>query len=668
MVTVAVVTGACGGGGGRDGGDGPDVATVAFDLASPLAGATFWDLPFPSDLRLDAEGRPDVSGFPNPRGVQIVTDLGSLAAQRTGFSLMPIAYFRFTAGAPAKRVADLVPASEAILVDIDPTSPERGTTFPIVAQTLPVDAFAPDTLVAIAPRPGIVLRASTRYAVVLEHAFAPAVETPVAFASLAAGEIPPGARGAAAAALYAPLFAAITPDDALVATVFTTGDQTAVLHARSEGIRTQARAVIADLHVEPGTPATRDGFCALAGTVTFPQYQTGIPPFDAGGGTFVLDGAGIPVAQSTLAVPLRITLPTRTMPAAGWPLWQYFHGSGGASFDIVDEGPTPPPGEPVLLGQGPGAVVARHGIAAAASALPVNPERIPGASSTAYLNLSNLAAFPHTFQQGVFEQRLLLDALLGLAIEPALLASACPGVQLPAGATSHHFDPTTLTAGGHSMGGMYTNMIGAVEPRFGALTPFGAGGFWNLMILETQIVPSAPTILGGILDVDAEQLTFVHPVLGLLGLAWEIAEPGAAMSRIIRRPLAGLPARHVYEPIGLDDVFFPNDIFDAAALAYGNQQAGEVVWPETQAALATDHLDGVLPYPVTANHAAQAGAGITAVTVQYADDGIVDAHQIFRQLAAVKAQYGCFLATYIATGTPTVIAPDASCPATPARR
>ncbi|HEY5933008.1 MAG TPA: hypothetical protein VIU61_00140, partial [Kofleriaceae bacterium] len=144
------------------------------------------------------------------------------------------------------------------------------------------------------------------------------------------------------------------------------------------------------------------------------------------------------------------------------------------------------------------------------------------------------------------------------------------------------------------------------------------------------------------------------PTMALLGLGWEIAEPGVTMARLVRRPLPGFSARHVYEPIGLDDKYFPNPVFDAAALAYGNQQAGDLVWPTTQAALATDQLDGLLAYPVTGNR-----DGITAVTVQFADDGIEDSHQIHRQLDAVKYQLGCFLATYLRDGVPTIGAPSA---------
>ncbi|MEJ7596383.1 MAG: hypothetical protein WKG01_00620 [Kofleriaceae bacterium] len=449
----------------------------------------------------------------------------------------------------------------------------------------------------------------------------------------------------------------IARDEVLVATVFTTGDEIAVLRARSEAIRTAHQVVIEGLQIDTDG-ATHDGFCELVGSVTFPQFQLGTQPF-ATEGRFVLDPSGMPLAQGELTVPLRIVIPAEMMPQGGWPLWQFFHGSGGLSSDLVDDGRSATPGATPEIGEGPGAVVARRGLASISSALPVNAERLPGAGNYDYLNINNLAAFPYTFQQGVFEQRLLLDAVLALEIPQATLA-ACSGVALPTGATGHRFDPAKVTAGGHSMGGMYTNMIGAVEPRHGALTPLGAGGFWNMMILDTEIEPGARDLLGAVFGVGGENLSFVHPTLALLGLGWEIAEPGVSMARLVRRPLPGFAPRHVYEPIGLDDKFFPNAVFDAAALAYGNQQAGELVWPTTQDALATDELDGLLTYPVRGNR-----DGTTAVAVQFHDDGIEDAHQIHRQLEAVKYQYGCFLATYLRDGVPTVGTPAAATAACP---
>ena len=139
-----------------------------------------------------------------------------------------------------------------------------------------------------------------------------------------------------------------------------------------------------------------------------------------------------------------------------------------------------------------------------------------------------------------------------------------------------------------------------------------------------------------------------------MAMSWEIGEPITYMARLGHRPLTGFSPRHVYEPVGKDDTYFPIDVYDAAALAYGNQQAGTAVWPSMQGALSLVGQDGLATYPVKANR-----DGVTRVVVQFEGDGILDAHYIYRQLETVKHQYGCFLASYMRDGVPTVPAPGA---------
>ena len=631
--------------------------TAYFDLDTDLTAGSgaFWAMPFPSDVRVDANGAPDITGYPNPRNAGIITSLFSIVPEHKGWPVMSTAYFRFTNAVPPRALGDVITDGSVVLVDIDPTSNELGATYPVVALTLDRDPYVPSNLVAIAPRPGIVLRPGTQYAYVVRTAFAPGFDPAPAFAELAAGKTPSGTRAAAAATAFANLWpaldaAAIPKSDVIVATTFTTADQVARTHARSEAIRSAYHVTIDNLALVNGD--TYNGFCRLDGTVTMPQFQTGTQPFDTGG-TFMLDGNDVPQMQGTMTIPVVITLPKLAMPTSGFPLYQWFHGSGGVSSALVDNGPSLDSSDMPVPGQGPGYVVARHGIAGATSALPLNPERLPGASDYEYLNFNNLAAFPYTFQQGVFEQRLLLDALVGLHI-PAATLSGCTGISTMSTSGDYFFDPAKLVAGGQSMGGMYTNMVGAVEPRYGALVPTGAGGFWNLMILETTIVPGARALLTAELDVNDSDLTFVHPALDAIGLSWEPAEPIVSMNRISARPLPDMTARDVYEPVGQYDSYFPMDVYDAAAVSYGNEEGGTVVWPTMQGALALEHLDGLITYPIKANR-----DGHTRAVFQYMGDGIVDPHYIYRQLDAVKHQYGCFLASFLRDGVATIPAPGA---------
>ena len=146
----AAFTLSCGGGGGEP------ASTVFFDLDGPLAATTYFNLPFPSDLRLTATGKPDLAGYPNPRVAPILTNLLMSAANRSGWPMMPITYFRFTEAPPMRVPTDFIAAattSDVLIINIDPNSADRGKLTPTVAQTLTQDGFSPNFLVAVAPVP-----------------------------------------------------------------------------------------------------------------------------------------------------------------------------------------------------------------------------------------------------------------------------------------------------------------------------------------------------------------------------------------------------------------------------------------------------------------------------------------------------------------------------------
>jgi hypothetical protein len=214
------------------------------------------------------------------------------------------------------------------------------------------------------------------------------------------------------------------------------------------------------------------------------------------------------------------------------------------------------------------------------------------------------------------------------------------------------------------MGGAYTNIIGAVEPKIGAVVPAGAGGLWHRFVLDTAILDNAGELISILLGSDSE-LSFLHPAMQLPAMAWEAVEPMVYMQRLANRPLPGHPTRDIYEPVGQNDRFFDSKTFDAAALAYGNQQAGNALWPTMQEALALLGLEGFAEYPVSNNRESESGEAHTGLVVQFEGDGLQDPHVIFAQLDEVKYQYGCFFRSYLDDGVATVPAPGplgSACP------
>lgn len=639
-----------------------------FDLDADLKSA-FFDLPMPSDLRLTDKGGPDYSGFPNPNGVTLIENVRTIAQDRPGFPVIPVGYFRFEAPIPPQDSEVVIPADKAspvLLVDVDPDSDERGRLFPTVAATSEPDNYTPENLLAVAPRPGFILHPERTYAFVVLRSLGDAngdpLGVPPSLAALAdpAAGAPEGAFAAAAKTLYTPLWETldtlgIPRTDIAAATVFTTGDVVKGTFEISSAVKEKTTVEITGLALDPDDGATHERFCELHGKVLYPQYQKGTPPFDTEG-LFEIGADGLPVKQRDEEAPIAIAIPKGPMPAGGYPLLVYFHGSGGLAAQFIDRGKIFTPDGSPEKGKGPAHVLSAFGIASAGSALPVNPERLPGAGETEYLNLNNLAAMRDTFRQGVIEQRLFIEALRKLTIDPALLA-ACAGPTLPAGETAFHFSEENLLAQGQSMGGMYTNMIGSTEPRIQAVVPTGAGGFWTYFILKTSLIPNAAGAVGSLLLQTQVPLTFLHPAMHAAETGLEPADPMIYMPRLARRPLEDHPIRPIYEPVGEGDSYFPTVLYDAIALAYGHEAAGDTIWPTMQEALALDGLEGVLPYPVVDNRPSEAGGSYTGVVVQYAGDGIYDPHGIYGQLDEVKYQYGCFFDTFLKTGKAKVLAP-----------
>jgi hypothetical protein len=649
--------------------------TVVFDLtADTTQQQSYYSFPQPSDLRLNAAGAPDYSGFPRIPLITVLDSQVQLASARTGFPCVPVAYFQFTAPMPTLDADTVIPADKSspiLLVDVDPSSPERGTLIPTVATVAPTDGYIVPNVLAVAPRPGFVLAPKRMFAFVVRRELNDGSGQPLGvdptLALLAGGQTPPVARGAAAATLYAPLFAtlqqpslAIDPGDVAAATVFTTGDVVADTASLAAKVVAKYQAPITGLAVAT-TPQSGDydRFCEVVGTITLPQFQEGSAPFAATGGLFQTGSDGLPALQSMLKVPMAISLPkTKPMPAAGFPLVLYFHGSGGVSTEFVDRGPILTPNGPETPGQGPAYVLAPFGFAMAGSALPDNPERVPGAAETEYLQLGNLPSLLGTFTQGVVEQRLFLAALSKLTIPPSVVAG-CTGLTLPAGQTAFHFDPTAEFGQGQSMGGMYTNLISAVEPSIRAVVPTGAGGFWTYFILKSSLVQNAVANLALLLGLPVtDPLTFMHPALSMIETGWEAVDPMVSMPRVAKNPLPGSPARPIYEPVGTNDSYFPEVDYDAMSLAYGQKQTGTIQWQTMQDALTLEGLGGLMPYPVSQDLTSANGKTYTGVVIQYQADPItMNGHYVYAQLDQVKYQYGCFLSTMLATGKATVPAP-----------
>jgi hypothetical protein len=661
-----------------------NATVVVFDAGADLESPDhFFDFPWPSDLRLTSTGAPDLAGMPNPTTSPIFAGLVAIAQQRAGFPVVPVAWFDFTKDLSPRASTDVIPAtpgSPILLVDVDPASKTRGKLLPTIAETIAQDSYVPDGVLAVAPVPGIVLEPRHQYAFVVTTAATDLNGDALGVAPALSSALMPHDASAPLAKLFSPVppalqAAGIAVSQVAAATVFTTGDVVADLSDMSSKVLQSYKVDVTGVAVDSHVLDQNGRFCELQAQVTYPQFQVGAPPYDTGG-LFVIGSDGLPTKQGDQMAPVTLTIPKQPMPAGGFPLIVFFHGTGGLSTAIADRGTWRPEtntsqcpiGQALdtwngvtgcnTPGEGPGWVMAPRGFAMAASALPVNPQRWPAGQNSSlpeYLNINNVAATRDIFRQGVIEERLFFDALRRLTIDPATV-SACTGLSLPTGETAYHFRDAPLFAQGQSMGAMYANMISAVEPRIVAVVPTGAGGYWSYFILRSQFLPNIQGDLGLLLGIHGS-FSHLHPAMHVVEMALEPVDPIVFAPRLGREPLPGHPVRPVYEPHGQGDSFFATDVQDAMAMAYGHKEAGAMIWPTMQQGLSLEGLDGIVPYPVKNDVTSSTGAPYTGVVVQYMGDGVYDPHAIYSQLDAVKYQYGCFFQSFLATGSATVSAP-----------
>jgi hypothetical protein len=622
---------------------------VLFEI--PRAGEVsddFFRLPFPNDLRRRA-GRLDLSELPR-RGSEALgfdlVDRYARALEREGlaFGLNPTVFFRLSrppaAGQPTRSVH---------FVDLTPGAPEYGRQ--IAHRLAPAHAgryFCGAGLV-VTPATWSPLLPGHRYAVVLTRALTDAAGTAFrADLDLQAAlgpRAPSNPERREAWQSYAPLrgwlaSTRIPLEDVAGATLFSTQtiDTLAALHtAAGAGAPPRVTELVRcgegkgsscdDDRVPACAGASPDGpFIEYRGRIVLPVFQSGTPPYESEGGGIGLASDGRPQIAREEAVCFSLAVPRAEAPAAGWPLVVYSHGTG-ASFrypidaglaselasGAIDEGQTVP-----LAILGYDGVL--HGSRRGSSTRSIEE---------LVYNFANPAAARGNTLQAAIDLFALARAL------PALAARGLPLQAAPAALY------------GHSQGGTAAALAAAHEPRYGAVVLSGTGGALTPSLLgknkPVPIAPLFPFLLGDDAPVDA-----AHPVLALLQMYFDAADPLNHAGRIVSGFGEGAVSRHVLHVFGANDQYTPDVTQRHLARAAGLP----VLHP-----VALDPDPGADPptlvqAPVRANLGTPAGV-VTAVQAQYLPEGY-DGHFVSTQHPAARAAIQRMLGTYFRDGTPVV--------------
>jgi len=529
----------------------PGIAGAVQPVFDP-AGTSFYDLPFPHELRRDADGTVSIAAFPFPSN-PLVDQYRAAIEQASGFGIASGVFFKLDgaldpATLPADPEASRTPGASAFLINIDPASAGRGTRIPLWTDfRTAADAYRDPNLLTLMPVPGHVLDQGTLYAAVLtdglHDTLAAPLTTPPAIQRLEA-ETPVGAFETAALPLYQTLWQQLEGPEGLTrtrvvaATVFRTGTPAAQLVALS-----QTKARLSFRH--PAFQFDGGSFVAFAGDVKMPQYQQGTPPFStAGSGGFVFNSRGKAVVQRKEIVRVMVAVPRETasikMPVTGWPIATCMHGTGGDAFTFIADSTADR--------------LAQQGIASISFDQPLHGLR-PGTPDDFYSPLNPIAFRDNTRQS---------------AIEGLLVHRMAPRVRLRRSLFSgpSRMSKTNRMFFGHSQGATVGPLVLALAPdvRGGVLSAGGGHLLLNILTREAPLLGTltarqlVEALLGAPVDV-------FHPALHLLQMGGEPSDPLAYVDRFARNRPGG--ALSILFTHGLLDPDVPTPLNASMVIAAG---------------------------------------------------------------------------------------------------
>jgi hypothetical protein len=614
-----------------------------------LDGDKWFDHPWPSDLRIE-NGFVRLDGWPDPRNSPLLKRYrAQLKGKLAGFSPAAAGYFSFEgsldeASFPKDEKASLDPASTIQLVDTT-----SGARHPIVWKwRQPVgDYYLTTNTLSWAPAHGHPLKPKTRYAIVVTRDAkgpkgnaAPNAE----LQSLLDGKGP-------LAATWGPAIDKSGVPRAKIAhlSVFTTQDPVGELIAIAEDARAQAAPKVKEIKLEADkSTAELDRYEGIyQGS---PDYQQGTPPFLSEGGDFVFKD-GKPVKQRDFELRFKLVVPNATkcpMPAAGYPIVLYAHGTTGSWTSFINEGTADALVAKCIASMGVDQIF--HGTRPGAPALD-DPNR-DSKISLLFFNLENaLAARTNGRQSAVDEvARAYLVRSGGLDISADLSATKA----------AIKFDPARLAFMGHSQGGLNGPLFMAVDDssRGGVLSGAGSAIAYSLL-LKVKPDPSIAGLVKAFLGVTAEnadELGPLHPAMSLIQMVVDPTDPLHYYPALAKSPFAGRKPKSILMTEGVasdgsGDNYAPPRTIEAGAVAGGFPLVNPVVLdiPELT------KLDGIAPVspPIKGNAAM---GKVTVGIAQFTPMGS-DGHFVMQDVPRARAMTTLFIQSVLNDEVPSITNP-----------
>lgn len=583
----------------------PDGTYVRFDdPEEDLSG--FVSHPWPSDALVTRRGL-ELRHFPNPTESSTLDDYLEIISRETdAFGTTSAFYLGFSAPVneltlPEDRVGSLAADATIFLIEIDADSPERGRRFPMrLRYGNEASLYLEANHLILLPPYGVQLAGGTTYALIVSKNVkdldgAPIVASQHSHNAMYGGceESTPDRIFSAFASFrdYLDDDPALDEDDIAAATVFTT--QSAVPELRE--LAAVARAVPAPVPTEWETVAFHPRLDRYDAVIELAGFQEGEIPYESlgDGGELARDADGNYTVTHTERTRLGFSIPRLEMPANGWPVVLYSHGTGGSYESVFN-------GEVARL-------LAQKGIASVGYDQTLHGPRAPAGTDPeiTFFNLFNPVAARDNIRQGAADAVILTNMLEEMRIPSSVTGGA-----------EVKFDPSRIGFVGHSQGGLVGAGFAAIDERPKAYLFSGLGAILSVTLQVRKDIIDFKALFESLLSLPPDQgLDDFHPVLNLVQTFIDRADPIAYARSYLGDPPAGAN-RDFLQVEGFLDFASPargQEAFAAAAQfpnvppVHRVPPAAEFVGPAPTTA------------PAVANVPTSAGP-VTAGLIQYPDE------------------------------------------------
>jgi hypothetical protein len=610
--------------------DDPGPARAIFVL--PTATSAFFDLPWPTDLRRDAMGHPDLTGFVNPHSALLDRYIAAIEARQVGFALNGSTYFRFSRAVDETTLpTDLAGSTDAMssvyLLDVDPRSTTLGQRLPITVRYQHLaTVYWPDRTIGVRPPDGMPLEGGHTYAVVVTNRVhardGTAFGRDADFQAIVDGTAP-----AASIAPYQPALDALAGhlDDVIALTVFTTQDPLALAFRLRDYVRNTSPlpTPVADMYQRGIAHMGFDTIVGHYGPV--PIFQSGTIPYVTEGGDIDLDDGT--VVEGTFNARFALAIPRTPMPAAGYPIVLYSHGTGGDYVSFIDDGTA---SRLTALGFAVMGIDQIH-----------HGERNPTMVSPdlLFFNLQNPDAMRFNFLESG------IDIVSQARFAPTMVI---PTALFDRMGAAIHFDGSNMWYFGHSQGGLVAPIyLGLDDGVHGGVISEG-GGLAVYALTEKLQPVSIPSLVQAALGLRTtlagEGFDSFHPVVTLLQGWIEPSEPVNYARMIFDRPREGYAPKSIFMTEGGMDPYTPPPAIEALAVAMRIPQVDPISHP-------IDTLDFLgIPGAGPSATANVAGGMATAGLLQFPSEGHF---AVFENMTCQTRYEGFF--TSVLTGGPGTI-------------